>query len=153
MLFSPATSGHVQTEVPTGLPAERPQARAHSHWQAGLAQAAQGQWALAARSFGRATRAAPDDALYWVNLANAQRHAGALPRAVAAARRALQLSSGDAIAVRVLGVCLVQMHRYAEAVQALAELEVVGGSTPEIMVQHASALLSLQRPKAAAEVQ
>ena len=126
--------------------------QAHGHWQAGVELAARQHWRPAAKAFGRATRAVPDDILFWVNLANAQRHAGALPRAVAAARRALQLSPGDAIALRVLGVCLVQMHRYAEAVNALAELEVVGGSTPEMMVQHGSALLSLQRPQQAAEV-
>ncbi len=133
-------------------PAKTQRDSAQAHWQAGLALVQQQQWRLAARAFGRATRAVADDPLYWVNLANAQRHAGSLPRAVAAAKRALQLVPDDVIALRVLGVCLAQMHRHAEAAQALAELEVVGGSTPETMVQHGSALLSLMRPQQAAEL-
>jgi predicted O-linked N-acetylglucosamine transferase (SPINDLY family) len=129
-----------------------PRHAAHAHWQAALDLAGQGHWRAAARSFGRAARAVPGDALYWVNLANAQRRAGALPRAVAAARRALRLAPGHAVALQVLGVCLAQMHRHAEAVQALAELEATGETTPELMAQHGSSLLSLERPGEAATV-
>jgi len=125
---------------------------ARTHWQEGLTLATREAWPQAARAFARAARAAPSDALLWVNLANAQRHAGAPHRAIAAARRALQHSPGDPLALRVLGVCLAYMHRYAEAAQVLAELDASGHSTPEIMVQHGSALLSLQQPKPAAVV-
>ncbi len=132
--------------------AQGQQALAHGHWQSGVAEAGSQAWRAAARSFARATRADPADALYWVNLANAQRHAGALTRAVAAARRALQIQPGNVLALRVLGLCLTQLHRHTEAAQAMAELEALGGSTPEIMVQHGSALLSLQQPQAATPI-
>jgi len=125
---------------------------ARGHWQEGLELAARQAWPEAARAFARATRAAPGDALLWVNLANAQRQAGEPHRAIAAARRALQHSPGNPLALHVLGVCLAYMHRYAEAAQVLAELEASGHSTPDIMVQHGSALLSLQQPKPAAAV-
>ena len=109
-------------------------------------------WRQAAQAFARAARADSSDALYWVNLANAQRHAGALPRAVAAARRALQRDSGNVLALRVLGMCLTQLHRHAEAAQVMADLEAMGGSTAETMVQHGAALLALRRPQDATPV-
>ena len=49
----------------------------HRHWQAGRNLVHKKNWAAAAVAFGRATCAAPADALYWVNLANAERNAGA----------------------------------------------------------------------------
>jgi len=125
---------------------------ARGHWQSGVDLAGRQAWRQAASAFARATRAEPADALYWVNLANALSHAGALPRAVAAARRALQKEPGHVVAMRLLGVCLTQLHRHAEAAQVMAELEDLGGSTPEIMVQHASALLALLRPHEATRI-
>ena len=122
----------------------------HPHWQQGMELAADRRWPEAARAFGRATRAAPGDALYWLNLAHAQRHTGALKRAVAAARRALQVNPREALALRVLGDCLLQMHRYAEAADAFAQLEAMNHADPESMVQHASALQALNRQRAAA---
>ena len=120
-----------------------------THWQEGLTLATREAWPQAARAIARAARAGPSDAFLWVNLANAQRHAGAPLRAIAAARRALQHSRGDPLALRLLGVCLAYMHRYAAAAQVLAELDASGHSTPEVMVQHGSAPLSLQQPKPA----
>ena len=113
------------------------------HWQQGVQLASSQQWREAARAFGRAARAEPKDALYWLNLAHAQRHGGALKRAVAAARRALQVNPKEALALRVMGDCLLQMHRYAEAANAFAQLEAMDQSDPDAMVQHASALQAL----------
>jgi len=117
----------------------------HPHWQQGMELAADRRWPEAARAFGRAARATPGDALYWLNLAHAQRHTGALKRAVAAARRTLQVNPREALALRVLGDCLLQMHRYAEAADAFARLEAMNHADPESMVQHASALQALNR--------
>ena len=75
---------------------------AKADWQRGLAHASAQHWPEAARAFGRAARAVPQDRLYGINLAHAQRHAGALPRAVAAARRCLQLDAADPLALRLL---------------------------------------------------
>ena len=123
-------------------PASRP---GHSNWAEGLALAERGQWVRAARAFRRATRTAPDDVLYWINLANARRRAGDPPRAVAAARRCLALSPVQPLALRILGDGLGTMHRYEEAIEAYACLEASGVNEPEAMVQHGAMLQALRR--------
>lgn len=127
-------------------------AAGHAHWQKGRADARQGDWHAAALSFGRATAAAPRDALYWINLANAQRHAGAWPSAIDAARQAWALEPGHALAGQILGDCLAQQHRYAEAADAYAALEASGTQEPQAMLRHASMLHALHRPQDAVPV-
>ncbi len=117
----------------------------HPHWAEGLALAERGQWVGAARAFRRATRNAPHDVLYWINLANAQRRAGDAPRAVAAARRCLALNPVQPLALRILGDGLGVMHRYEEAIEAYACLEASGVSEPDAMVQHGAMLQALRR--------
>ncbi len=122
------------------------------HWREGVDLAANEKWHEAVRAFARATRADPRDHVYWLNLANAQRRSGALTRAVAAARRCLQLVPDDAIALRLVAQCMAGMHRHAEAADAFAALDEAGATDAATMVQHAQALLALQRPGAAAAV-
>ena len=124
----------------------------HRHWQAGRNLVAKKNWAGAAQAFARATLAAPADALYWVNLANAERHAGALDRAEAAARRALDLQSDDALALQVLGESLAQLHRYEESVAVFAQLVATGTLEPTALLQQASMLQALHRPREAMAV-
>jgi predicted O-linked N-acetylglucosamine transferase (SPINDLY family) len=133
-----------------GLAASAPAAAAtpstaQRHWQSGRALAQAGDWPAAARAFGRATRAAPADALYWLNLAHAQRHLGRLTRAVAAARRCLQHEPGQVLALRLLGECLMLQHRYAQAREVFTALESAGALEPESMVQHAAVLMAMLR--------
>ena len=123
-----------------------------AHWQQGVQLSACQRWREAVRAFGRATRAAPRDALYWVNLAHAQSRIGAWLRAGAAARRALQFDADNALAMRVLGDSLAQRHRYAEAAAVYSQLEDSGQTEPDAMEQHASVLQSLQRHGEATEV-
>ena len=125
---------------------------ADRHWQHGCGLAGQRQWAAAAKAFARATRAAPTDALYWINLANAERNAQALERAEAAARQALCLQPGNPLALKVLGQSLATMHRYAESVEVFAQLEASGTLEPEVLVQQASMLQALQRHRQAMHV-
>ena len=110
------------------------------------------RWPQAAQAFGRATRAAPHDSLYWTNLAHAQRHAGLPVRAVAAAKRAVQIDAGNAIALRLLGDCLLQLHRHGEAADAFAALGAAGVQDADALVQHGAALQALHRHGEAAEV-
>jgi predicted O-linked N-acetylglucosamine transferase (SPINDLY family) len=130
---------------------ERP-ARGQQHWHQGRAHAQRGDWRQAARAFERAARAAPGDVLYWINLANAQRHAGALPKAIEAAQRAWAAEPGHALAGQLLGECLAQAHRYAEAAAAYAALEASGTQEPQAMLRHGSMLQALHRPQEAAAV-
>ena len=114
--------------------------------------AREARWPEAVRAFGRATRAAPRDGIYWVNLANAQRHAGAFGRAIAAARRCLDIAPADPLALRLVGDCCLQMHRYAEAEQAFSALEGAGHLETDAMLQHASVLQAQGRADKAAPV-
>ena len=134
---------------PTGRPAvaHQPHNAGHKHFVQGRAHLVRKDWAAAARAFGRAARACPGDSLYWINLANARRNAGALPEAEAAARQALLLQPDDPLALQVLGDCLSRMHRYSESVDVFVQLEASGTLEPEALVQQASMLQSLQRPR------
>lgn len=136
--------------APRRTPAQaRPGGR---HWQAGRDHVARQDWAAAAQAFTRAARAAPGDALYWLNLANAERRAGEPARAEAAAQRVLALEPANALALQLLGEVLAQQHRYAESVEVLSRLEASGRLEPEAMVRQASMLLALQRPREAFDV-
>jgi predicted O-linked N-acetylglucosamine transferase (SPINDLY family) len=124
----------------------------HRHWLAGREHAARRDWRAAARSFARATQAAPRDLLHWINLAQAERHAGALDRATAAARRAFELDPSHAVAGQMLGDCLAQQHRPAEAAEVYAALEAAGTQEPQAMLRHAAMLQKLHRPAQAVPV-
>ena len=116
------------------------------HWQQGLALAGRSEWAGAASAFERATRAAPRDVVYWINLANAQRHAGDYEQAVASARRILRIDAAQPLALRLIGECCSQLHRYAEAVEAFERLEATGVQEPDAMALHGANLQALRRP-------
>lgn len=122
------------------------------HWQAGRDAMSRREFAQAARAFTRATRASPRDTLYWLNLANAERHAGAFERAESAARQVLALEPANALARQLLGDVLASQHRYADSVQVLAGLEADGLLEPQAMVRQASMLIALQRPAEAMEL-
>ena len=129
-------------------PAAPPQgaAKGQRHFEAGSGYARQRRWADAARCFARASRVLPADALVWTNLANAERHMGALDRAEAAARQALALDAQHPLALQVLGETLARMHRYAESLELFARLENSGTLEPEALLQQASMLQALHRP-------
>ena len=124
----------------------------HGHWQAGCGLVRRKDWRGAAKAFARATHAGPADALYWIYLANAERHAGEYARAEAAARRALSLQADEPLALQVLADRLAKMHRYAESVQAFARLEACGQVEPEALVMQASMLQALDRQGEAVDV-
>ena len=124
----------------------------HRHWQHGVELLREQQWPAAARAFGRATRAAPRDVLYWVNLAHAQRRSGQFARAVVTARRALQLDEAHPVALRVLGDCLLRMHLHDQALAAFQALAQADGHDAESLVQHASTLQALLRHQEAVAI-
>ncbi|MCW5635790.1 MAG: UDP-N-acetylglucosamine-peptide N-acetylglucosaminyltransferase [Rubrivivax sp.] len=126
--------------------------RGHAHWQQGVARVNERDWVGAARAFRRAVRVAPGDALYWINLANACRHAGDHARALAAAERALALDGAQPLALRLAGEALAALHRYADAVAMFERLAATGTREPDAMLQHAAMLQALRRPKESIEL-
>lgn len=138
------------TLSPSMASSAKPQ-RGHASWQEGVSLAAQRDWCGAIAAFERATRQAPRDPLYWVNLANAHRRKGANPQALAAASQALSLDSKQTLALQILADCHLQAHRYPEAIAAYSKLEALGVREAESLVNHGSLLLALHRPSEALE--
>jgi len=115
------------------------------HWEQGQALAARNDWQGAALAYASATQAAPQDSLYWLNLALAERHAGRVEAAIEAARRCLKLDPDQTLALRLLGECLLQQHAYYDACDVYMELQASGVQDADVMLHHASALMSLLR--------
>jgi predicted O-linked N-acetylglucosamine transferase (SPINDLY family) len=129
----------------------RPQ-RAHRHWQAGQQAAAARQWGLAAREFGLAAQLTPGDALVWLNGARAWLRLGELDKATRSARRAFELQPDNALACRILAECLVQQHRFDEAVQAFEALAPQVPRDHDLLAAHGNALFQARRLPQAVEI-
>ncbi len=125
---------------------------AHRFWQIGCEHGQAGRWAQAVLAFEQATLAASQDAVYWFNLANAQRHVHLYEAALANAERGLALTPGASLGLHLRGECLAALHRYGEAAQALAAMEEGGHVDTSAMLRHASMLGALQRPHEAVPV-
>lgn len=123
-----------------------------AHWSSGLEHAGRSDWLGATQAFAQAVAAAPGDALYWTNLANAWRRLGEFARAVEAAEHALSIDPRQGVALRVLAESLAQQHRYAEAVAAYERLEAMGERHVDAMAQHAAMLIALKQPLKAVDV-
>ncbi|MBL8340741.1 MAG: UDP-N-acetylglucosamine-peptide N-acetylglucosaminyltransferase [Rubrivivax sp.] len=134
------------------LPQPVPARAGHRHWQQGVDHAQRRDWVGAARAFRRAVRAAPGDALYWINLANTYRHAGDHARALGAVGHALALDAAQPLALRLQGEALAALHRYPEAVAAFEKLWATGAREPDAMLQHAAMLQALRKPKESIEL-
>lgn len=132
--------------------ASAPQRRGHRRWQQGVALSRRNDWRGAARAFRQAADAVPGDTLYWLNLAHAEQHHGDAQAAVEAARRCLALDPAHALAQRLLGEGLAQLHRYEESAASFAALESLGVEDTQAMLRHGSMLQALQRPREAAAV-
>lgn len=126
------------------VPAAGPSA-GHRHWLHGMALMKRARWHQASAAFLRATREAPGDVLFWVNLAQAERRSGDLARAEVSARRALVLGPADGLARRLLGEILAEQHRHAEAAEILAPLAADDAADPDALVLYGATLMSLLR--------
>jgi predicted O-linked N-acetylglucosamine transferase (SPINDLY family) len=123
--------------------------RAQQHWQAGVAQARSQQWQRAAEEFEHATRFAPHDALYWINLTRARMGLGQWDEALEAAREGARLAPGSVVAARALAECLGQLHRYDEAARAFDSLPADAARDHDFHAAHGNALFQAQRPQEA----
>lgn len=95
---------------------------AEAQWRDGVKALEAARWSDARRHFGRATELAPDQSLFWSNLAQAHRKLGELGAAQAAARQAIALDPADLLACKLAGISLTEQHRYADAVEVFAAL-------------------------------
>jgi tetratricopeptide (TPR) repeat protein len=86
------------------------------HWRAGGAHGLAGPWREAEKAHARAVRAAPSEALFWVNLGQSRRRLGDLDGALEAAEAALRASPGDGLATQLRLALRLQQHHYADAV-------------------------------------
>lgn len=124
----------------------------HAHWQRGVDLGTRSDWHGAIEAFELATRAAPRDALFGVNLANAYRRNGETARALAAAQRVLDFEPEHALALQLVGDCHLHAHRYADAIDAYQRLERSGVRDSDMMVNHGAMLQALRRhPEAIAK--
>ncbi|MFM7531278.1 MAG: hypothetical protein ACKO5J_02065 [Rubrivivax sp.] len=119
--------------------------RAQQAWLAGQQFARQGRWADAAGEFERAARLDPRDALYGLNLADAQLKAGRPHAALAAAEAAGRVEPGNALALALRVNALVTMHRHEDVV-ALIEAAPADLRTPDLLTVLGSARSHLCQP-------
>lgn len=135
------------------VPMARAQARAgERHWMQGRELAQRRDWRGASACYERATRTAPRDGLYWLNLAHARSHLADWGGCESAARRSLALEPDQPLAQQLLGEALLQQHRYADAEAVLRALDAGGHADARSLVRLASALQAQQQHGAACEV-
>jgi predicted O-linked N-acetylglucosamine transferase (SPINDLY family) len=121
----------------------------HHQWQRGLDCMRQRRYADARRAFDRAVRAAPLDAVYWINLATACSRSGDLEGSLRASGRATELDPSLALAWILRADALRHNHRYAEALRAYEHAEHAGHMDAEALLHHAQMLQALRQPVAA----
>jgi predicted O-linked N-acetylglucosamine transferase (SPINDLY family) len=124
---------------PPVAPAPRRHALAQAAYLRGLEWAKGGRWAEAAQAYAEAVERNPDDAVFWLNLADARIKLGETEPAVHAARRALELDPDSELAVAIAAHCLVAANRYDETVALLhgADLERMRSSSPHFALGNA----------------
>jgi predicted O-linked N-acetylglucosamine transferase (SPINDLY family) len=143
---------HAQRATPRGAAAAPATAqKARRHWEAGRRHAQARQWHDAVREFEAATALAPRDALYALNLARALIKCGLLAGGEEAARRALLLEPGNALAQRLLADTLMAQNRHAEASQAFATLEDGTAHDADFYADYGNALYLARRPAEAVQ--
>jgi predicted O-linked N-acetylglucosamine transferase (SPINDLY family) len=116
--------------------------KAERKYQQGLTLMQQARYDEAATAFEAAIERSPKDPLFWINLAQARRKLGRAEAAVEAARRAVALDPGSALARRMLGLCLNESGLHADAA---AVLDARTGSDDERAAMLTERGLALQR--------
>ncbi|MDE2399199.1 MAG: tetratricopeptide repeat protein, partial [Burkholderiales bacterium] len=127
-------------------------ATAHGQWALGVALVDQGRLDQAAAHFECASRLAPGEPLYWLNLANVLRRQLRPHEAIAAARRAFGLDAADAVACLLLARLLHGANRHAEALEVLGALDPGTPRDLDHKVLLAAVLMALQRWQETAQV-
>ncbi|HYA65145.1 MAG TPA: tetratricopeptide repeat protein [Burkholderiaceae bacterium] len=119
--------------------------RAEVHYQHGLKRAKDARWSEAAAAFELAVKRAPDDAVFWLNLAHARVKLGELELAVLAARRALAIDPHSELAVTIATQCLAAANRHEEMIELLQALDLEQVSDASAHFALGQACLALNR--------
>jgi predicted O-linked N-acetylglucosamine transferase (SPINDLY family) len=101
----------------------RPAARGDQQWRRGVELARQGKHHAAIAQFKAATRSAPRDSLYWLNLASSQHKCNETDAALLSARQAFELDQCSTPACHLLAEVLRVRGRHAEAMAVIDALE------------------------------
>jgi len=133
---------------PNSQPNSQPAAQAQTAWIQGQKFARQGRWVDAARRFERATQLAPRDALYAINLADAELKAGYAERACTAAAAARRVDPGNSLALALQTNALFSLNRH-EALVELLKTAPASLMTHELAALLARSQLQIGDPKGA----
>jgi predicted O-linked N-acetylglucosamine transferase (SPINDLY family) len=104
--------------------------RAEAAYQKGLKEAKRERWREAAQAYERAVALNPDDAVFWLNLANSRVKLGESDKAVEAARRALAIDPASELAVAIASQCLAAANRHQETIELLQSLDLAKVESP-----------------------
>ncbi len=129
--------------VPRSSRAVHPEAE--RHWRSGVEHARAGRWKEAEKSHARATKLAPLEPLYWVNLGQARRKLGDIDGATAAADQALRVDPDYWVAAQLRVATLLDRHRYADAIEDAARVARQPGATHLQWADYALALYQTER--------
>src|SRR5512134_1264072 len=111
----------------------------------GVAALNDSRWTDAATAFERALRQKPDDAVLWLNLAQARRKLGDFEAAAAAASRALDLDPNQPLARRMLADALTNQGKHGQAAQVLQPVLNDEAQDPNVFVAAGDALVQANR--------
>ncbi len=90
---------------------------AERHWRSGVEHARAGRWKEAEKAHARATRIAPHEALFWVNLGQARRKLGDVDGAIEAASRALEADPRSTLGAQLRLAVRMESNRFADAIE------------------------------------
>jgi predicted O-linked N-acetylglucosamine transferase (SPINDLY family) len=124
--------------------------RAHDAWQRGVNLRKAGRLPAARDCFAEATRRAPGDALYWLNLARCEQLLSRPDQATAHAQRAFSLDRRSLVACNLLAELMRDALRAGESLQALDQLDPAVERDAQWHLLRGCALLAEHQPDAAA---
>ncbi len=129
-------------------PGSAAQQQAQRAWLQGQTLARQGRWTDAARQFETATRLQPRDALYFLNLADAQLKSGDLEKALATAQRACAAEPDSPLALALQANALVRLNRTDELL-ALLDAQPAERLSADLQALQGQVQLQCNRPQQA----
>ena len=132
---------------PRPAPPAPVRAEAERHWRSGVEHARAGRWKEAEKAHARATRVAPGEPLYWINLGQARRRLGDLEGAIAAADRALEADPKSTLAAQLRLAARMERHRWSDAVEDAERVVRHPDATPGSWLEYALALDRAGRPR------